>query len=95
MSDSIAADRIGEGLNHRVLADQLGEILRPVFPRKHAIWRGGGGLLRRFGQVEAQAKRFGFVHRQRFRGEKVSAPLLEVGAGTTRDEIVVAASFRI
>ena len=95
MSDAVALDRVGERLHHRVLADQFGKILRPVFARKHAIRRGGGCLLRHVMQVKAQAKRFGFVHQPWFRGERVSAPMLGGGSRTTRDEIVVAASFRI
>ena len=63
VGDAAALDRVGERLDHRVLTDQLGEVLRPVLPREHAIRR-SGGFLRHFRQVEAKARRFGFVHQR-------------------------------
>ena len=40
MGDAVALDRIGKRLDHRVLADQLAEALRPVFAGEHPIGRG-------------------------------------------------------
>ncbi len=50
MRQPVALDRIAQGLDHRVLADQLGKGLRPVFAREHAI---GHGPLRLRRLVEA------------------------------------------
>ncbi len=77
MGNAPALDRIGEGLDHRILANQLGEGLRTVFARENAIGRGCGGL-RHLGQVEAEARRFGFVHQLWFRDS--SSPLREAQA---------------
>ena len=44
MGQPVALDRIAQRLHHRVLAEQLGERLRAVFAREHAVrLRGGGG----------------------------------------------------
>ena len=64
MGDPPALDRVGERLHHRVLADQLGEGLRPVFAGEHAIRRRAGGLLRLLWQIEPEARRFVVVHRR-------------------------------
>ncbi len=72
VGDPPALDRIGQRLHHRVLADQLGEGLRAVLAREHAICRRFGGRLRPFGKVQAQARRFGVVHRPLFRRGRTS-----------------------
>ena len=57
MSNPAALDGIGERLHHRILADQLGEGLRPVFARQHAVRRTARrGRRRRFGQIEPEAR---------------------------------------
>ena len=38
MGDPAALNRIGESLHHRILADQFGEGLRPIFAGEHTIW---------------------------------------------------------
>jgi len=49
MREPIAGDRIAERADHRVLADQFGKGLRPIFARKDAVRPGlRGGLRRRF-----------------------------------------------
>ena len=51
MRQPVAANRIAQSRDHRVLADQLGKGLRPVFAREHAI--GGATVrLRRLAEVE-------------------------------------------
>jgi len=69
VGDPAALDRIGERLHHRVLADQLGEALRPVLACKHPVRRSRRGWRWRLRQVEAEARRFGVVHRGRFSRE--------------------------
>jgi ABC-type lipoprotein export system ATPase subunit len=61
MGDPPSLDGIGEGLHHCVLADQLGEGLGPVLAREHAVRRSSGWSWH-FGQIEAQAGRFGVFH---------------------------------
>ena len=100
MRDPPALDRVGERLHHRILADQFGRRsaagtcgqardsgARPAF------WRATSG--------KSRPKAWRFVVRSIghcvFRGAG-TGPLrkvLEGGSRTTRDEIVVAASFRI
>ncbi len=67
MGDAAALDRVAQRLDHRVLADQLGEGLRPVFAGEHAVRRGPVRLLRHFGKVEPQARRFVVGHQWWFR----------------------------
>ncbi len=58
MGNPAALDRVAQRLHHRVLADQLGEGLRAIFAGEDAIMRLVGRLLRLFGKVEPQARRF-------------------------------------
>jgi hypothetical protein len=37
MRQPVALDRIAQSLDHRILTDQFGKALRPVFPREHAV----------------------------------------------------------
>ena len=59
MRDPASLDGIGERLDHRILPDQLGKALRPVFARQHAVRRRRQRLR---GFVEAEARRFVVVH---------------------------------
>ena len=43
MGKPVALDRIGQGLDHRLLADQLIEALRAVFAGEDAVGLGGFG----------------------------------------------------
>ena len=80
-----APDRVAQRLDHRVLPDQLGKTLRPVFARKHAIGCGG------FAHALSLPAR---VRQCRGSSAPVHQSCERVGAGTTRHEIVAAASFR-
>ena len=53
MGDSAALDGVGEGLHHRVLADQLVEGLRPILAGENAVGGRRPGWRGKFGQVEA------------------------------------------
>src|SRR4029453_7487390 len=72
MRDSATFDRIGERLDHRILADQLRKGLRTVFARENAIGRRIDRLWRLLRNVEAQTGRFGVVHLFSFRTLKSS-----------------------
>ena len=51
---------VADGAHHRLLADEIAEMLRPVFARKHGIRRGGlhiGGISHRRAQRLRQAGR--------------------------------------
>ena len=62
--DPARRDRVAERPNHRLLPDQLGKALRPIFACQHPIRRSRRRLLERLGgKIEAQAgllgQRFG------------------------------------
>ncbi len=51
MRQPVALDRVGQGLDHRILPDQLRETLRAVFAREDAIGLLPLGL-RRLAKIE-------------------------------------------
>ncbi len=63
MGNAPALDGVGERRHHRILADQLGEGLRPVLAGEHTIGRSRGGRRCLLRQVETQCGRFVVVHR--------------------------------
>ncbi len=63
LRDAAGAERVGERLHHRLLADQVGEGRRTVFAGEHTIGAGGRG--RRL--VHHRCRAFSACPRQRFR----------------------------
>ena len=61
MGDPAALDRVGERLHHRVLADQLGEGLRAIFARQHAIGAASTDGRRKLRKIETQPRFFGGI----------------------------------
>jgi hypothetical protein len=63
VGDAVALDRVAERADHRLLPDQLGKGLRPVFAGEHAIGlTDGAAAARRFGQVHAEHHRIRISH---------------------------------
>ena len=62
MGDAAALDGVAQRLYHRVLPDQLGEGLRPIFAGQHPVMQVIGRFLRLFGEVQPKAGRFVVVH---------------------------------
>ena len=57
LMDAVGGEGIGEGADHRLLADQVLEPLRAVFARQHPIGRLRGRSARRLGRKQGVAHR--------------------------------------
>ena len=86
--DAVGGEGIGEGADHRLLADQILEPLRAIFARQHPIGRLRGRSPRRLGRKQGVAHRPSLARSDRWCWRRPSAgapsrrPMAKVGGWT-------------
>ena len=77
----VTRDGIGEGAHHRLLPDQLGEGLRPILARQHAVGLIAGSDRSRSGRWRCHGCGSGCGSRHRIAEQRVLTRRLKLGSG--------------